>query len=464
MSRYQRIIFLVVIGTVAWLQSVPVRTQLASTTVLLVVNDSANPFGRYLGEVLRTEGITDVSVVPVTAVDSGTLLGASVVVLAETPLTGAQALLFDNFVAVGGRLVAMRPDSLLNGSLGLFPMGTETTNGYLLVSQASASGAGFPGVTLPVFGTANHYTPAVGAVPVATLYGDRDTPTPYPAVVRFGNTATWTFDLARSIVYSRQGNPANAGVDRDGLPPLRTNDVFFEAIDLERVGIPHADYQMRLFSRVINDLLADAVPLPRLWYFPQAARTLMVLTSDSHANPASSFGLVISDMETRDASISLYVAPGVYPDAATVAAWRASGHEVGMHPHGFPNSLAAGYQTTLDYFAFAGFGAPSRTTRNHQVEWMGWTDAAAMAAGFGIGLDTSFYTWGPGVVRPDGTQAHGYITGSGLPMRFVNQGGAILPVYQQVTSLIDEQLIVGALSENMTSDDALAVSDRKSVV
>jgi hypothetical protein len=187
-------------------------------------------------------------------------------------------------------------------------------------------------------------------------------------------------------------------------------------------------------------------------------RTLLVLTSDSHANPQSYFDQVVSSVTARGGRISLYLAGGSAPDAATAAAWRAAGHEVGMHPSGFPNPLTPGYQTTWNYFDGAGFGPPSRTVRNHLVEWQGWVDAAQVAAGFNIGLETSFYTWGPAVTYPDGHQAHGYITGSGLPMRFVNQSGTIIPVYQQVTSLVDEQLVVGTYSEHLPPAAAIAVS------
>jgi hypothetical protein len=85
-------------------------------------------------------------------------------------------------------------------------------------------------------------------------------------------------------------------------------------------------------------------------------------------------------------------------------------------------------------------------------------DAAVVAANRGMRMDVSFYTWGPGVAYPDGSQAHGYITGSGLPMRFVDQTGAIVPVYQQVTSLIDEQLMVGPNSEALSTAAAIDVS------
>ena len=87
-------------------------------------------------------------------------------------------------------------------------------------------------------------------------------------MVRFGRTAAWSFDLARSTAYVRQGDPAFAGLDRDGQAGYRTNDIFFQTIDLDRVGVPHADVQMRLFSRVICRLarrqpaVAAAVVLP----------------------------------------------------------------------------------------------------------------------------------------------------------------------------------------------------------
>ena len=161
----------------------------------------------------------------------------------------------------------MRPDAQLNATLGLTAAGSSTTNGYISIETGSSSGSGLPSTTLPVYGAATHYTTAGGAETIARLYSNSTTATAFPAVVRRGNTATWAFDLARSVAYARQGNPGNAGVDRDGLTPLRTNDVFYNAIDKDRVQIPHADFHMRLLARVITDLLSDRTPLPRLWYF-----------------------------------------------------------------------------------------------------------------------------------------------------------------------------------------------------
>ena len=67
-------------------------------------------------------------------------------------------------------------------------------------------------------------------------------------------------------------------------PIYRTIDIFYQRIDLQRVNIPHADVHMRLFVRVIDALLADTMPLPRLWYFPGTNRTIVLPTSDSHTS------------------------------------------------------------------------------------------------------------------------------------------------------------------------------------
>ena len=37
----------------------------------------------------------------------------------------------------------------------------------------------------------------------------------------------FTYDLATSIVYTRQGNPAWAAQERDGFTPIRSDDKYF---------------------------------------------------------------------------------------------------------------------------------------------------------------------------------------------------------------------------------------------
>ncbi len=104
----------------------------------------------------------------------------------------------------------------------------------------------------------------------------------------------------------------------------------------------------------------------------------------------------------------------------------------------------------------------SLTVRHHTIAWQGWTEAVDIERDFGIRMDTDFYNWGPWLEKPDGSWAHGYITGSGLPMKFSALDGSIYPVYQQLTQLVDEQLIAGIYPpgyvEGLFGEDAFFVS------
>ena len=458
----------VVAVVVALFAGIGVRGQATPPAPILVVLNSAspNPFGAYLPEILRAEGINSFDVVQLSALDAPTLAAAKVTVLAETPLTAPQATLFTTYVAGGGRLVAMRPDAQLNGALGITQPVGATTDGYVLVNQ-SGPGAGLQAVTLPFRGVANHFALA-GATSAAELYDTRTTSAGRPAVVRFNGTAAWAFDLARSTAYVRQGDPAFAGLDRDGLygpPAYRASDIFFQKIDLERVGIPHADVQMRLFSRVIGELLAQTQPFPKLWYFPGTSRTMVIPTADSHISTPASYAALLASAEAAGARVTLYPARFVDLTGSPVATWVANGHEVGLHPYFSvetpPLNFTQGYTQAATWFASAlpFLAGPSPTTRHHTLEWGGWVDPVSIMSSFGVRMDLSYYAWGPVLDNPTlPAQAHGYVTGSGLPMRFVNTSGQVLPVYQQVTALTDEQFFIGVHTQNLTTAEALTVS------
>ena len=311
------VLTLVAVGVALGPTTVPLNGQSPAQPILLVLNGAApNPFGGYLAEILRAEGINSFATAQLSAVDAATLQNARLVILAETPLSAGQATLFANYVGGGGRLVAMRPDAQLAPTFGISTLGTTTSNGYLLIDQ-SGPGGGLQNLTLPFKGVATHYALA-GAAPVAALYGSRTSSTGRPAVVTFNRTAAWSFDLARSTAYTRQGDPAFAGQDRDGLSGYRTIDIFFQTIDLERVATPHADVQMRLFSRVIGSLLADSQPLPRLWYFPGTARTIVIPTADSHTSTLTPYTALLASAQNFGARVSLLLSRYISLPAATV--------------------------------------------------------------------------------------------------------------------------------------------------
>lgn len=103
-----------------------------------------------------------------------------------------------------------------------------------------------------------------------------------------GQAVAFTYDLARSVVYTRQGNPAWAGQERDGTAPIRSDDLFFgnaagdaqpDWVDLNKVAIPQADEQQRLLANIISTVNDDRKPLPRFWYFPRNEKAVVVMTA-----------------------------------------------------------------------------------------------------------------------------------------------------------------------------------------
>ena len=126
------------------------------------------------------------------------------------------------WVNAGGNLIAMRPDAQLASLLGLTVASGTRANQYLLISP-SGPGAGLVNETIQFHGTANNYT--LSGTSVATLYSTATAATSNPAVTlrsvgsNGGQAAAFAFDLAESVVYTRQGNPAWSGQERDGQSP-----------------------------------------------------------------------------------------------------------------------------------------------------------------------------------------------------------------------------------------------------
>jgi len=107
------------------------------------------------------------------------------------------------------------------------------------------------------------YNVNAGTNIVATLYSNATTATIYPAVTSRnvgtlgGQAIAFAYDLAKSVVYTRQGNPAWAGENRDGQDAvIRPDNLFFgnasfdpqpDWVNLNKVAIPQADYHGREF-------------------------------------------------------------------------------------------------------------------------------------------------------------------------------------------------------------------------
>ena len=431
---------------------------------ILVIGSVDNPFGRYLGEILRAEGYTSFIVTDISLVNAARLADYEVVILGEMPLDHTQVTMLTDWVTAGGNLIAMRPDPQLAGLLGLTPIGGTLDNAYVLIDTAAGKpGEGLVGETIQYHGPADRYA-LNGAFSLAMLYSDAATPTAYPAVTlnqvgtQGGQAAAFTFDLARSVVYTRQGNPAWAGQERNGDTLIRSNDLFYgnaafdpqsDWIDFDKIAIPQADEQQRLLTNLMLNLNFDQTPLPRLWYFPFDKRAVVIMTGDNHGTAGttgrfetyrdeSPVGCDVADWECIRSTGYIYPGQGI--KNAEVIFYTSLGFEVAVHVNtncqGYDAaSLDSAFATQLAAFAAAypGGQAPL-TNRTHCVPWSDWATQAKVSLDHGVRFDTNYYYW-PGDWIQDRI---GLFTGSGLPMRFADLDGTLIDVYQSPTVMTDE--------------------------
>jgi hypothetical protein len=431
---------------------------------ILVVTANGDGFASYLPEILRGEGLNEFDVADIGSVGPQTLAAHDVVVLGHTSLSDAQAAMFSAWVQGGGNLVAMRPDKKLAGLLGLADAGGTRDEGNL----TSVAG-GITGASMRFHGSADLYGLA-GASPVATLDNGRPAVTLRDVGGTGGQAAAFTYDLARSVVYTRQGNPAWAGTERDGnAEAIRSDDMFFgntqpDWVDLNRVQVPGADEQQRMLANLIIGMENDRMPLPRFWYLPRGLKAAVVLTGDDHnynrGGTNGQFNRYLAD-SPPGCSVALwqcvrstsYLFPGTSVTNAQAAAFQTQGFEIALHLwvsgnpagqasgdgncHNFPStaSVRSDLAAQLQVFrtTYPSIIAPA-TNRNHCIIYSDWSSVPRVELANGIRLDTNYYYWPASWVQ----DRPGFFTGSGFPMRFAETDGSLIDVYQATTQLTDE--------------------------
>jgi hypothetical protein len=440
---------------------------------ILVVTSSSDPFSYYDTEILRNEGFNDFAVVDVSGM-AAQLAGHSTVILAKTALTDAQVSTLSAWVQAGGNLIAMRPDKKLAPLLGLTDAHDTLSNGNLQIDGSQAPGTGITTSPLQFHDAADLYTLA-GARSVATF-----TPSGNPAVslrnVGSGHAGAFTYDLARSVVYTRQGNPSWVGQNRDEWavgpdpdPVTRSNDLFFgdafgdpqpDWVDLNRVAIPQADEQQRLLANMIVQF--STTPTPRFWYLPRGDKAVIAMTGDDHGAGSTNdvFDGLLSrgstackQLPTSQSTLDSWTCPRatsyVYPDNSPIANttatnWSKFGFEFSAHPLFQSDgscidftlgTLNATLDTELGIFHqnFPTVPGPT-TTRTHCISWSDWASQPKADLAHGIRLNTDYYYF-PAVWTQN---RPGMFTGSGMPMRFADCDGSLIDVYQATTYAADD--------------------------
>jgi hypothetical protein len=465
---------------------------------VLVLTGRDNGFTRYLPEILGSEGFGgEFAVADAAGLGSSVPLGGySRIVLADTAVPPAGVRALTAWTRAGGTLIAMHPTGDLAPLFGLGPRVRRISDGYLRLTD--------PGLRSAIYGAAMRYHGEADARPLlpgaralALLYPSATVATRFPAISsrrvgdRGGRAVAFAYGLSRSVVYTRQGNPAWAGQNRDPVPGpdgvprcrpdclTRSDDLFAgdpagpgDWIDLRRNQVPHADLQ----QRILANLLELPSPLPRLWYLPtyQPApdgllAAAVVLTGDDHNSDSQTLRRFTAELGDARQPAGCGQ-PGTVPDRAVIASWRcirstsyayggsttdaaarefdALGFEVAPHVSDRGECPAA-WRTPAEldarifgpdirawtgWYRTATAAYPPLTERIHCVQWNDWLGTAKVEASYGIALDTNYYQWPQTLFG-----AHpGLMTGSGLPQHFADAGGEPIPVWQATTQITDE--------------------------
>jgi len=433
---------------------------------ILVISSASNPFSRYPVEILRAEGLNEFAARDISNITSTVLDSFDVVIVGDIPLSASMVTLLTNWTNAGGTLIAFHPDAQLGSLLGLTRVGTSLSDKYLLINTASGPGTGLVNQTIQYHGSADLYA-LNGATSLATLYSNANTATSNPAVTmrnvgsNGGVAVAFSYDLARSIVYTRQGNPAWAGQKRDGqINPKRSDDMFFgdasfdpqpDWIDLNKVAIPQADEQQHLLGNIINNYNLHNYPLPRFWFLPNGFKAAIVMTGDDHGSGGTvgRFNQYLSLSSSNTAQSVLdwtairgtsYVYPGTPITDAQTSSFQSQGFEIGIHLNtGCSDWTSSSWNADYDdQIAQLDAQLPSMTSpatnRTHCIAWSDWASQPKLELSKGIRLDVNYYYW-PGSWLQNRS---GMFTGSGMPMRFADMDGSLIDCYQVTTQMPDE--------------------------
>ena len=421
-------------------------------------------FGTYTAEILKAEGFNEFQMDSLSDIKiSKTYLEKfDLVILTEKNITPEEKNLLTNYVGNGGNLIAFRPDKNLNVLFGIVSREGTVDEGYIGINPSNEYGKVLTASTLQFHGSADKYALNSAKI-VAELFADQDSVTGFPAVVSNdfgkGHTVAFLYNLPKSIVFTRQGNPEFAGIEKDGIPGLRGLDLFTNGwVDTTKNTLNQADQQIALLSKCIEKLSESKKPLPRFWYFPDTLKCVATLTNDGEYRSESDFEPQFRDVDSMGAKMTLYILETDKVSKTWVDKWTAKGHEIAGHPD---DTWEANNPQWKNMDSMLGvkineiktkYQIPVRTNVNHWFVWCGTDSAgnrdfgaqAMLEEKNGIELDINYAHYdinsnqGKNYLGTPGYK-QGNFTGSGLVMKFANGNGETVNIYQHFNAVYDQQ-------------------------
>ncbi len=434
--------------------------------IVLLANEHT-PFAEYLAEILYTEGLPWFQRAATWGQAAAAIGGAHALLIPHG--AGGHLPTVQAWLDAGATVAAIRPPDEIALLAGVEPLGRVAAESPLLLAPPFDAGRG------RAHGDADLWRveETASAHVLAQIVSNGES---YPAVVSAacgrGRLVVFAYDLPRSIALTRQGNPAWVGARGTdfGSNTFRPADLFVRRggaetwLDFPHAGAPIADLQQRLLAAAIE--AHSPAPLPRLWYLPHAARTVLCVLGDSDGSEPEVVQEQLDDVAAAGGCMSAFLIDYSVDraDAETVARWRAAGHEITVHPdyglHGDKASPDAETmrvaQATIRERFRRKFGFAPRTVRNHSAAWAGYAEQAEVERRVGFRLD-SIYVYSAAFQKPPyHGPAAGYLTGSGQPQKFADEQGRVLDIYQLATEVCDEMLKPKYLGYDMEAGWAAA--------
>ena len=460
-QRHKIFLLLTGIATICFSGSIQAAGKADAPILILGTQDH---FAGYTGEILKAEGFNEFRLQPVTAVDFSLeyLKRFDIIILTAISLTGQQENSLLAYVKAGGNLIAFRPGNRLTSVFGITGATGTANTGYIAIDTSTLIGKGLLPQTLQIH-TVSDLCQVNGCKTIASFYNDEKTLANFPAVVMnyygAGHAVAFMYNLPQSIAFTRQGNPLLAGQEKDGIKGLRAMDMFTNGwVDTSKNRLNHADEQMRLLSHCIELLSSYRKPLPRLWYFPDTLNCLVTLTNDGEFRNEKDFEPQFSDIETKGANMALYILKTDQVSKSSTDAWIKRGNEISGHPDDTKETEHPAWSDMTNAIETKArelnnrFGITQmRTIVNHWFVWCGvnaenkmdFTAQAKIEAANKIEMDINYAHY-----DNNSNQQHflgamgleqGNFNGTGLPMKFVDEDGRLVNIYQLLNNVYDQQ-------------------------
>lgn len=432
-------------------------TSLSGVPGIPIIFDApqlSDPFVRYLIEIFATEGWNHAYLLPAAEFDPALLEQAPVVI---TYGSIARAAIYNSlfaYVRRGGSVVALRPDAAAAAQMGIDVLPQSAFHGYWQPHRALPDPLNVP---LQFHGHVDEWR-VESACHRLAYWGETRSQSKINTAailkdVGLGRWSAFAFNPVESIAYMRQGSPVWANSEGDGILGIRSDDLFFRRDgrqwnDLTLDQIPQADVLQRFMMRIVER--TARCPLPRAWYFPDRKRTVVSVIADTHESNGDDIGRQMEAVERLGGEMSVFLDREVAEktEPAQVDAWRKKGHAIelqvnyaayGDRRKPDPKTMLEAVKAEVAAFEKR-FGQKPTGSRTQGATWVGWVMQAAIERAAGMELNAS-HGHRPWLGLPQfGGQTHGYLNGTAMPQRFVDEKGRIIDSYQVQAHMTDQVL------------------------